>query len=54
MRGKGLAAKSGRGDLIAVLKVVMPPAATPGADELWRQLADRAGFDPREEWGKRT
>lgn len=50
VRGKGLVGRGGSGDLIAVLKVVMPP---PGNDEdqaLWRKLAERSKFDPRAEW----
>jgi curved DNA-binding protein len=50
VRGKGLPGKAGPGDLIAVLKVVMPP---PGGDDvagLWRELAGKAHFDPRAEW----
>jgi curved DNA-binding protein len=52
IRGKGLAGKTGTGDLIAVLKVVMPPDRSPEVDDLWRRLSDKAAFDPRvSEWG---
>ena len=50
VRGKGLVGKAGRGDLYAILKVVMPPERTPEVEALWQQLADRADFDPRAEW----
>ncbi|MFV8819977.1 DnaJ C-terminal domain-containing protein [Haliea sp. E17] len=54
VRGKGLAGKGGRGDLFAVLKVVMPPGAAAGTTELWQQLAEKAAFDPRAEWSKHS
>lgn len=50
VRGKGLVAKGGQGDLIAVLKVVMPPGAGESAQALWRELAQKAAFNPRSEW----
>ncbi|MDZ7785157.1 MAG: curved DNA-binding protein [Halioglobus sp.] len=50
IRGKGLVGKGGTGDLYAVLKVVMPPAAGSDMQALWRQLAEQADFDPRAEW----
>lgn len=54
VRGKGLAGKAGRGDLYAVLKVVMPPDASEQTKKLWEQLAEKAAFDPRAEWSKQT
>ncbi|GAB5451304.1 MAG: curved DNA-binding protein [Halioglobus sp.] len=54
VRGKGLVGPGGRGDLYAVLKVVMPPAATEKASALWRDLAQQSAFDPRENWGGPT
>ncbi|MGB1220703.1 MAG: DnaJ C-terminal domain-containing protein, partial [Alcanivoracaceae bacterium] len=50
--GKGLPGKAGPGDLFAVLKVVMPPKTGENVDQLWEQLADKAGFDPRAEWSR--
>ena len=52
VRGKGLVGKTGKGDLYAVLKVVMPRDQSPEVQALWQQLADRADFDPRAEWEK--
>jgi curved DNA-binding protein len=52
VKGKGLISKTGRGDLYAVLKVVMPDKRSPELEALWRQLAEKAAFDPRAEWGK--
>ncbi|MDF1822644.1 MAG: DnaJ C-terminal domain-containing protein [Alcanivoracaceae bacterium] len=50
--GKGLPGKAGPGDLFAVLKVVMPAKTDEDVDQLWEQLADKAGFDPRAEWSR--
>lgn len=50
--GKGLVSRVGRGDLYVVLNVVMPKQSTAAVQELWRQLAEQAAFDPRSEWGK--
>lgn len=52
IKGKGLAGKTGQGDLYAVLNVVMPPQTTPESRALWEKLADTARFDPRAEWNK--
>lgn len=52
IKGKGLAGKSGVGDLYAILKVVMPPKPDEHAAALWRQLAEQqVAFNPRGEWG---
>jgi len=51
VKGRGLARKGGRGDLFAILKVVMPPKGNSAADELWKELASGAAFDPRAQWG---
>jgi len=53
VRGKGLLSKTGRGDLYAVLKVVMPDSTSTEVEELWRTLADKAAFDPRTQWEKK-
>lgn len=50
IKGKGLKAKTVTGDLYAVVKVVMPPSSSEKANQLWKQLADTASFDPRKEW----
>lgn len=52
IKGKGLAAKQGSGDLYAVLKIVMPPTSTEAARELWAELAKEVSFDPRSKWSK--
>ena len=50
IKGKGLIGKAGRGDLYAVLKVVMPPMTNDEINRQWQQLAATATFDPRAEW----
>ncbi|MEX1034232.1 MAG: curved DNA-binding protein [Cellvibrionaceae bacterium] len=50
IKGRGLPGKLSQGDLHAVLNVVMPPSVTEEANSLWRQLADKAKFEPRAEW----
>ena len=50
IKGKGLKTKTGAGDLFAVLKVVMPSQTDPEINGLWKKLAEKAAFDPREEW----
>lgn len=50
VKGKGMMSKLGRGDLYAVLKVVMPKQADDASRELWQQLAEKAAFNPRAEW----
>jgi curved DNA-binding protein len=51
IKGKGLPTKTGSGDLYALLKVVMPVKTSDEVQELWRSLADKVDFDPRENWG---
>jgi len=52
IKGKGLVGKLGKGDLYAILKVVMPAKSDSSVNELWTQLAQQADFDPRAEWSK--
>ena len=50
VRGKGLVGKAGKGDLYAILKVVMPPQRSESVQALWQELAKSAAFDPRADW----
>ena len=52
IKGKGLVRKNGHGDLLAVLKVVMPPTMSDEVKSQWQLLASRAAFEPRLEWSK--
>lgn len=51
IKGKGLTTATGKGDLFALLKVVMPPTANSKVTALWQSLAAEADFDPRSQWG---
>jgi curved DNA-binding protein len=54
VKGKGLVRKQSTGDLIAILKIVLPATVNDSNKELWRQLADSASFDPRPEWSQQS
>jgi curved DNA-binding protein len=48
--GKGLPRKSSKGDLYAIIKIVIPDKSNVETQQLWRELSDKANFDPRAEW----
>ena len=56
LKGKGLPVRGARdtqqrGDLFAVIRIVMPDNTTGHSRELWQQLAsDHNGFDARKDW----
>jgi curved DNA-binding protein len=50
IKGKGLAGKTGQGDLYALLKIVMPPGSTAEQKSQWQKLGDSYSFDPRAQW----
>lgn len=50
LRGKGLGYRGKRGDLYAVLKVVMPDKPDAEARSHWEALAEKQAFNPRSEW----
>lgn len=52
IKGKGLPAKTGMGDLYAVLKIVVPDEADKDAKQLWESIAKKSTFNPRREWEK--
>ncbi|MGQ9426268.1 curved DNA-binding protein [Gilvimarinus sp. F26214L] len=52
VKGRGLAGKTGQGDLHAVLKVVMPPQLDDEIRAMWQRLGEKAHFDPRAEWNR--
>jgi curved DNA-binding protein len=52
VKGKGLKTKTLTGDMIAIVKVVMPKTTSEKGRQLWRDLADSEAFEPREEWSK--
>jgi curved DNA-binding protein len=50
LRGKGLRHRKQRGDLFAVLKIVMPDRTDAEARSHWEALAEKQSFNPRSEW----
>jgi curved DNA-binding protein len=54
VKGKGLVSRAGRGDLYAVLRVVMPESGDERSRHLWQELSQAAAFDPRAQWRKST
>lgn len=50
VQGKGLRTKKGNGDMIAVLKIVVPETSTDEDRLLWQKLAETQPFDPRAKW----
>jgi curved DNA-binding protein len=51
LKSKGLPMKTGQGDLLAVIRIVMPSIETPQDKALWQKLADSIHENPRNEWG---
>jgi DnaJ-class molecular chaperone len=51
LRGKGLPDKSGTGDLLATVRIVMPDTADPELEELMRKWRDERPYDPRRDIG---
>ncbi|MHB8348497.1 MAG: DnaJ C-terminal domain-containing protein [Acidiferrobacterales bacterium] len=50
LKGRGLGSKS-RGDQYVVLQIVTPPAATPAAREIYKQMSRELPFNPRSHMG---
>jgi curved DNA-binding protein len=51
IHGQGLISKTGRGNLYAVLKIVIPETSNDIVKQHWQQLSEQAEFNPRSEWG---
>jgi curved DNA-binding protein len=47
IKGRGIPAAAGPGDLYVVLKIVLPPADTDEARQAYQEMARRLAFDPR-------
>jgi len=47
LKGKGLKAKSGTGDLLATVRIVLPEGADDAFTELMKKWRDRKPYDPR-------
>lgn len=52
IKGQGLKNRKSQGDLYALLKIVMPTQSSKEAELLWKELAEKAHFNPRSEWEK--
>jgi len=50
VKDKGLASKTGIGDLYAVLKIVIPDKTDEESRQLWKTLSEKTKFNPRREW----
>ncbi len=56
LKGKGLKGRKSKegcitGDLLAIIKIVMPSEINEEQKNLWQALAVKGAFDPRAEWG---
>ena len=49
MRGKGLKAKGGAGDLLATVRVVMPDTVDDEFKELMKKWRDKRPYNPRKD-----
>lgn len=54
IKGKGLKTKNGRGDLIGIIKIVVPSKTEDESKKLWEQLSEFESFSPRQEWSKKA
>lgn len=57
IKGKGLSYRTNKetipaGDLIVIVKIVMPKKIGEKGKNLWRELAQHENFNPREEWAQ--
>jgi DnaJ-class molecular chaperone len=51
LKGKGLKAKSGAGDLLATVRVTLPDEPSDELKELMKKLRDKSPYDPRKDLG---
>lgn len=52
LKGKGLKSKGITGDMIGVLKIVIPPNTSEHDRQLWQQFKEANAFDPRASWSQ--
>jgi curved DNA-binding protein len=52
VKGKGLPGRGMTGDLLVVVRIVMPDKSGEQADKLWRELGEVAAFNPRKDWSE--
>jgi hypothetical protein len=51
LRGKGMPQKSGTGDLLATVRIVLPEGRDEALEELMRTWRDQKPYDPRKDLG---
>jgi DnaJ-class molecular chaperone len=51
LKGKGLKAKSGTGDLLATVRIVLPEGSDEAFNELMKKWRDNKPYDPRADMG---
>ena len=51
LRGKGMPQKSGAGDLLATVRIVLPEGRDEALEELMRTWRDQKAYDPRKDLG---
>ena len=51
LKGKGMPAKDGAGDLYAIVRIVLPERSDPDLDELMRKWRDHKPYNPRQDLG---
>ncbi len=51
LRGKGMPQKSGAGDLLATVRIVLPEARDEALDDLMRSWREKKPYDPRKDLG---
>ena len=49
LKGKGFPAKSGRGDLLATVRIVLPEKSDPELEELMKKWQSDKPYDPRKD-----
>ena len=54
INGKGLKSKTAQGDLLAILKIDIPPSTTSETKRLWEQLGNVEQYNPRADWSNLT
>jgi curved DNA-binding protein len=50
IKGKGLKSKTGQGDLLALIKIDIPPLTNTETKRLWSELAEADKYNPRADW----
>jgi curved DNA-binding protein len=54
VKGKGLKIKNSQGDLLATIKIDIPPSTNSESQKLWEQLAKVEQYNPRQDWSNES